>query len=162
MPSSALARVQPLAIALAGLCGCAAEGSLPTDGGVDAVAACPEAPQEWGRGGGLMLPGTNCVACHHPAGSARGSPFSVAGTVFRAPTCAAPVSGAKLVVTDGKNRRLELTSNEAGNFYSAMPLEPPLRIAVEVGGVRREMETLSPHGSCGACHPTDRRLGLVY
>jgi hypothetical protein len=103
-----------------------------------------------------MRPGENCQGCHGSGtGLEQGRTWSVAGTVFDS-FSAGPeegVGGAEVRLTDRNGRELSLTSNHAGNFYSAEALAFPLqRACVERNGevfcMRREV----PDGACNNCH----------
>jgi len=108
---------------------------------------------DWGRGGEWMFPGTDCLACHRAGGSAR-TLFSVAGTVFRDAACPEGVAGVVVEISDTGGKRIDLTSNEVGNFFSDQPLTPPLRIVVHDDASERRMLLMAPHGSCNqsSCH----------
>ncbi len=114
--------------------------------------------------GPLMMPGENCLECHG-GGALPGEPptiadpddarrWTIAGTVF--PLVSAGVKegvrGAKVHVRDADGRALTLSTNRAGNFYTAEPVRFPLRVSVEHGGIVREMEPDVPYGGCNACH----------
>jgi hypothetical protein len=114
--------------------------------------------------GPLMSPGENCLECHGGEGlpgealtvadpdSARR--WTLAGTVFPS-TDAAPgdgVRGAKVHVRDAGGKSFTLRTNQAGNFYSAEPVEFPLRVSVEHDGRTQEMEPDVPYGGCNGCH----------
>jgi hypothetical protein len=96
-----------------------------------------------------MNPGVDCVRCHTQAKdvalpSAPNAPglratslvFSAAGTVFKRPD--SPVTdGVENVTLRIRNALIpdagvELTSNTAGNFYTAEPLYPALGLSVEL------------------------------
>jgi hypothetical protein len=55
-------------------------------------------------------------------------------------------------VRDARGKSFTLETNRAGNFYSAEPVELPLRVAVEQGGRTHEMEPDAPYGGCNGCH----------
>jgi hypothetical protein len=112
--------------------------------------------------GPLMLPGENCLECHggsllpgEPATIAqpRTAPrWTVAGTVFESENGGSGVAGAKVHLTDALGATLTLETNLAGNFYTAEPLQFPLRAAVEYGGLLHDMEPDVPYGGCNGCH----------
>ncbi len=87
--------------------------------------------------------------------------LTAAGTVFESPTCPTGVEGATVRVEDAAGAVVELTTNAVGNFFTAAPLAPPLRLSVSLGGASRAMSAQSPSGSCGACHGFESALGLV-
>lgn len=112
------------------------------------VAACGE-PEN----GPLMKPGEDCMSCHAAGEEAASHSWSVAGTVFDA--SGAGLKGAKIEITDGDSRVHVLTSNAAGNFYSAESMKAPFQSAALRFDGRN---VFSPHepgklvGSCNACH----------
>jgi hypothetical protein len=110
-----------------------------------AVGAC--IPED----GPMMEPGRDCNDCH---GDGEAPRWTLSGTVYARPTAGEDegVRGARIHVTDRTGRRVTITSNEAGNFYTAESLHFPLRVAVERGG---ELETMDPEverGGCNGCH----------
>lgn len=112
------------------------------------VAACGE-PEN----GPLMNPGQDCMSCHAAGEEAASHSWSVAGTVFDA--SGNGLQGAKIEITDGDSRVHVLTSNAAGNFYTAESMKAPFQSAA----LRFDGRTaFSPHdpgklvGSCNACH----------
>jgi len=127
----------------------------------DDAYVCESDRLDWGRGGELMLPGTDCIECHRARASAPDSSFSVAGTVFVTERCPTPVEDVIIHVTDGSERSVELHSNEVGNFFSEERLEPPFLIAVEYDGEVVEMEYEVDSGSCNRCHAQGSDLGFV-
>jgi hypothetical protein len=124
--------------------------------------SCDADRLQWGLGGGLMLPGTDCLSCHRVGGSADDSVYSVAGTVFVDATCPEGVERAEVRVFDAGGREITLLTNAVGNFYTDEVLTPPLRTSVVVGGVETVMRTPFTNGSCAACHSEGSRLGFVY
>ena len=85
-----------------------------------------------------MRAGEDCLSCHGSGtGLEQGRTWSVAGTAFNS-FSAGPeegVGGVEVRLTDKNGRELSLTSNRAGNFYSAEPLAFPLqRACVERNG----------------------------
>jgi hypothetical protein len=84
----------------------------------------------------LMQPGHDCLTCHA---------FTVAGTVFNASGGGA--SGATVMVGG-----LTLTSNAAGNFYTASPVPFPAKVEISLGGGAKTMTSPAPDGRCNNCH----------
>lgn len=143
-----------LLLASSALVGCQEEAD-----GDDYV--CADDHLDWGWGGELMLPGTDCIECHRARSSAPDSAYSVAGTVFASATCPTAITDATIHVTDGNGRTVTLRSNQAGNFFSEQRLEPPFLFAVEHDGVLVEMQYPVESGSCNRCHAPGSALGLV-
>lgn len=118
--------------------------------------------------GPLMRPGDDCLRCH-----SEGSPYpqakhwTLGGTVYSQLDAGAEsgVAGAQIVVSDASGSEIErLTSNAAGNFYTATQLPAGFRVAVEYEGKSVEMPCPPPAGNCGACHsspPIGGPLGRV-
>jgi hypothetical protein len=111
-----------------------------------------------------MMPGSNCIDCHRAGGAADFHQFSVAGTVYASPDAGENdgVQGVEILVTDGAGRKLTLTSNGAGNFYTAEPLVAPIMVAAQWGQTRMFMAESPPAGvpdghtgvsvGCALCH----------
>ncbi len=81
-----------------------------------------------------MAPGSDCLACHGPAGLAV-TKFTAAGT-FPPANQAVTVGG------------FSTTTNAVGNFYLSNPITFPA--PASVGG--SSMEGGAPYGGCGRCH----------
>ena len=109
------------------------------------ASSCASAEGPW------MQPGSNCMDCHGP--SAHFS-WTAAGTVYPARDAPADQGRAHvhIEITDAQGKTLSLESNEVGNFYTAEPLELPLRVAARVGDQTVEMPTAAPTGACASCH----------
>jgi hypothetical protein len=99
----------------------------------------------------MMKPGQDCLTCHGSGGEAR---WHAAGTVYADARAAAGdgVQGAEVVITDAKGRRISLTTNGAGNFYTAETLVFPASVEVRRNGKASKMPTEVPQGSCNSCH----------
>jgi hypothetical protein len=122
-----------------------------------ALAACGgsgETTTDPTQPGPLMMPGDNCLRCHNPISDTGAPPWSAGGTVFPATDAKTTdgVMGAVVEITDAQGKVVKLTTNEAGNFYTAEALEAPLRVALTHDGKRIEMPVDAPAGSCNACH----------
>jgi hypothetical protein len=92
--------------------------------------------------GPLMAPGQDCLECHSGGGEARS--WTVAGTWTR---------GAHITVTDARGKTVPMRGNKVGNFYTAEPLTPPLRVSVD--GVEMSTTALKSglhYGGCNLCH----------
>jgi hypothetical protein len=97
-----------------------------------------------------------------------GLKWSAAGTVFRS-FDSAPDDGLRdtqVLITDSANKRLTLTANSVGNFYTAEPLQFPIFVEVQgTNGVRVRMNSQAPHGACNVCHndpPDQGAVGRVF
>lgn len=118
--------------------------------------------------GPTMRPGDNCLRCHNPLGQAATRPWSAAGTVF--PRLDADrnsgVPGVRVRIEDVDGGEVTtLVSNEAGNFYTDLPLPDPYFVSLEHDGERIAMPCAPPAGSCNACHspnPVGYAPGRIY
>ncbi|MFT3914972.1 MAG: hypothetical protein QM704_12900 [Anaeromyxobacteraceae bacterium] len=108
--------------------------------------------------GPLMEPGSDCLRCHGGGGGGgeeEGGPaWSFAGTVYPG---GKGVQGVTISVRDANGKTVSVRSNEAGNFYSAEKLQPPVTIWMSWGGAVRQMPALTGadvarFGRCNACH----------
>jgi hypothetical protein len=118
--------------------------------------------------------GQPCLACHGKYGG-EGPEMSVAGTVFATPNDDIPVANAKVILTDAAGKRVERTTNCAGNFHieseSFVP-QYPMRVELECplpdGTVRRAVmgTRVNREGSCAGCHdkgpPSPTSPGQVF
>lgn len=132
------------------------------------LAACGSSDESGEVTGPLMRPGEDCLSCHSE-GAGRGAPaWSLGGTVYASPDAKADegVSGVDVLVSDADGTLLEkLTTNAAGNFYSATPLPAGFRVALEHQGESIAMPCPPPAGLCNACHndpPIGQALGRLY
>jgi hypothetical protein len=114
--------------------------------------------------GPLMMPGEDCLECHG-GGALPGEPatiaapesarrWTIAGTVFavRDGPPDGGLRGAAVHVRDASGRAFTLRTNRAGNFYTAEPVDFPLRVRVEHAGAVHAMERDVPYGGCNGCH----------
>lgn len=112
--------------------------------------------------GPTMRPGWNCLSCHRENGMAAARPWSAGGTVFEeadSDPCDG-TEGVDVVFMDARGREIErVRTNAAGNFFTATPLPPGFRVAVERDGRRAMMPFPPPAGSCNACHSTSPIAG---
>ena len=98
-----------------------------------------------------MRPGQDCLSCHN---GDRAETWTVAGTVVSDPNAPvdAAIEGAQVIVTDANQTTLTLTTNSAGNFYTAEPLAFPIAVQIQRGTWRMQMAGSPPSGSCNSCH----------
>lgn len=103
-----------------------------------------------------MTPGQDCMQCHTANGLASARVWTVAGTVYADPL-AEPDGGllnAQILVMDHVGTQLTLLSNEAGNFYTAEPLVPPIQVEAQWGDHRMRMvEPPTAVQPCATCPP---------
>lgn len=101
----------------------------------------------------LMHPGYDCIGCHTSMGE--GPRFTVAGTVFAdlndGDDCFG-VAGATVVVTGSDGNAVEMTTNEAGNFFTTQPVATPFTAKVVYQGKERAMLSQQTNGACATCH----------
>ncbi len=122
------------------------------------VSLGPEAPGV--EEGPFHRYGQPCVACHGQY-EADEPEMSVGGTVFATPNEDIPVANAKVILTDADGKRIERTTNCAGNFYietgefvPAYPMRVELECPLPDGTVRRSVmgTRVNREGSCAGCH----------
>lgn len=118
--------------------------------------------------GPLHRPGQPCLACHDGEDPDLAA-FSVAGTVYIDDSATQPAANVRVILLDADDRRHELTSNCAGNFYvSPEQFRPryPLWTALELGVDRIEMQSpIGRDGSCAGCHALEAsttRTSAIY
>lgn len=111
-----------------------------------------------GDHGPLMAPGEDCMECH----GTKAKKWTAAGTLY-ATAEAEPNDGVKgfdIEVTDSLGETLTMTSNAAGNFYTAEELTPPFpHAAIEKDGVRHEAGMPMDSGACNSCHAIPPKYG---
>lgn len=131
-----------------------------------ATAACADPNQTEA----LRNLGDDCLSCHKPGGKAAKALFTLGGTVYRTasddPVPGLP--GARLAVTGADGRRLELATNEKGNFWSKDRVAFPVAVEVWREGVEAR-RSVGPgpcaHGACNDCHmrpPKGGAPGRIY
>jgi hypothetical protein len=118
--------------------------------------------------GPLMRPGWNCLSCHRSGGQAGEKLWSAGGTVYESAD-ADPCDGSPdvdVVFFDPSGAEIErVTTNAAGNFFTATPLPEDFRVGVERDGRMAMMPIPPPAGSCNACHsdpPVGEALGRIH
>jgi hypothetical protein len=101
----------------------------------------------------MMRPGDTCLksGCHLTGAET----FYIGGTVY--PTLHEPLncngkSGVQVVITPASGAAITLTTNSAGNFYSATKIATPYRAKVVVNGVEKAMMATQTNGDCNSCH----------
>ena len=136
-------------------------------GSLSLVAACADdgggaaAPPGDGVGptGPLMRPGQDCNQCHRPNNSFGAPVWTAGGTVLATTTGGGPIQGAVISITDADGKKVDLTSNAVGNFYTSTPLVVPYDITITYGGESRRMpfKDGKPNGSpnCNHCHAAE-------
>jgi len=101
---------------------------------------------------GLMKPGAACLECH---GRGRGERFTAAGTIYTKiddPNDCVGTTVARVIITGADKRSIELTPNEAGNFYTSLPIAMPYTAKLISGGKVVEMTAAQTTGDCNSCH----------
>lgn len=115
----------------------------------------------------IMDPGEECLSCHEAGAQADSRRWTIAGTVFSDPKALSSdgVQGAQVLVTDNVGRELTLTTNGAGNFYTAEPIVFPVQVSVQKGSTRIAMDGHPARGTCNSCHnqpPSDEAIGRIF
>ncbi len=102
-----------------------------------------------------MQPGQDCMSCHS-AGSGVSAPvWTIAGTLYAAPDApeTGGLAGAHVLIVDARGNSWTLTTNSAGNFYTAEAIAFPLaKVQAESNGTRMAMVSSPKSGSCNSCH----------
>lgn len=114
-----------------------------------------------------MRPGWNCLSCHRAGGRAAAKVWTAGGTVYEsadADRCDGS-PGVDVVFFDRDGIEIErVTTNAAGNFYTARELPEGFRVGVERDDRLAMMPIEPPAGSCNACHsdpPVGEALGRI-
>ena len=154
------AKDSPFGLAVIALATVLSLAAVGCGGGSDGLAA-------WEIPGPTMRPGWNCLAsgCHFPDKQPIPPDWGAAGTVFPNPTAALDdgLAGVTIRIHDAEDTRVELQSNEVGNFYTPVQLVGPLDVEIEKNGVIRKMPEQAPAGSCNFCHePTGVAGGRIF
>ncbi|MBM4367300.1 MAG: hypothetical protein FJ102_13900 [Deltaproteobacteria bacterium] len=100
----------------------------------------------------VMNPGQDCVACHR---SGEGPDYTLAGTVmgdYDDEDDCNGVEGVVVSILDADGKRMSLTTNAAGNFYTNDDFALPYTVSIEKDGATREMASEQDDGACNRCH----------
>ncbi len=142
---------------------CGSEEPLPTppesDGAFDGPSVCTSEQFRPLRSGenSRMTPGQPCIDCHRREGE--GPRYTVAGTIY--PTGHEPddcvgvdgrAAGITVEITDAAGNTLNLTPNEAGNFFTSQRLTFPITTKIISPDGERPMLTPFEDGDCNTCH----------
>ncbi len=116
-----------------------------------AVSSCEvEVPP---NGDGHHNPGQSCLmsGCHRAGG---GPAFTIGGTLYTDRSGNGVVGGATIVIVDGDGVTAKLITASNGNFWTDLPLAPPLLIRASMCPADLPMVSLSQSGDCnsGNCH----------
>jgi hypothetical protein len=123
---------------------------------VDAAPVPPDAeldcePLVDGLGTGYHNPGTACLDCHQ--GQQPSAPFfTLAGTVFKDAAGTLPARGATVIVVDGDGTVIKMPTQLNGNFWSSVPLAPPLTTVLSRCPDNIPMISNFVDGDCNSCH----------
>lgn len=108
--------------------------------------------------GPLHRPGQPCLLCHESMGPA--NRFTVAGTVFQAPSDRQPVGGVQVQLIDAARRSFVAYTNCVGSFsVTPAEYEPVLPLWVSLSGLGLHIDMESPmhkDGDCGFCHRSEK------
>lgn len=146
----------------------ACEPGVSLEAAPDAKAGC-EAPSDDGLAPtARMLPGRVCQACHVRGGQAGALAWTASGTIDARADARCNdegVEGVEVELLDEADRPLiVLTTNRAGNFFTAEPLPAVgIRARLRKQGRAREMTGLQGSAACASCHrPGGVAPGRVY
>jgi hypothetical protein len=144
------------------------EAPVRLDAAPDAVAGCESPTEDSLIPTARMLPGRVCQACHVRGGQAGGLEWTASGTVYArpdAPCNEGGLEGVQVELLDEMNRViLTLTTNRAGNFFTAEPIGAAgIRARLSKDGRVREMSGLQGTAACATCHrPGGIAPGRIY
>ena len=116
----------------------------------------------------LRNQGEACASCHKPDGKAPRALFTVGGTIFRSSDGEPRETGAggvAIELIDAAGRRVALTSNAAGNFWSKDPVSFPVQVSVRTlpeGAPRVGPPGRCAHGDCNQCHAYEQPRGPAH
>jgi hypothetical protein len=112
------------------------------------------------RAGPLHRPGQPCLLCHDAA-AGRGSPMSVAGTIYADEMTQNAVTEVSVKMVDAGGAVFTATTNCAGNFFvRTAEFAPRFPVWVTVSADGQSIDMESPfyrEGSCAACHTDPKR-----
>lgn len=116
--------------------------------------------------GPLMRAGENCLRCHQENGTAK-NVWTAAGTVYLHDQADREqgLAGVKVILQNPSGKTVTLFTNEAGNFFTAEPLEQGYSVRIEKEGKSMAMSSPPPAGSCNACHslpPVGNAPGRIF
>jgi hypothetical protein len=106
-------------------------------------------------GSGKHHPGEDCSTCHDSLGDRA---WTVAGTLFD--TTGNAVSGATIEVVDVNAQKLQLKTNDNGNFYTTTPVAMPLTVRASQCPSSSAMAGKVNAGSCNSCHDASNPIHL--
>ena len=135
-----------------------------TDGGGTPADDCDE-PVTAGLPSGNHNPGLSCIeaGCHAAGGG--GPTWTIAGTIYDAPTGGQALPGATIRIIDAAGKEIELVSAQNGNFYTLEPVTYPLQgpVASSCPDTRQMPDPVQQGGGgCNqaGCHDANRRVSL--
>ncbi len=107
--------------------------------------------------------GKNCLTSGCHAGNGE-EPFSLGGTIYTDADGADARVGATVKVVDANGRKVTLTSDQLGNFYTEKSMEAPFTITASYLGREVKMPSEASSGGCNAdgCHASGSSAGRVF
>ena len=148
--------------------GVACEATVSLDAAPDAKAGCEPPTEDELAPTARMLPGRVCQACHVPGGQAGAIAWTASGTIYSQADARCNdegLEGVEVELLDESDRTLiVLTTNRAGNFFTAEPLAAVgIRARLRKEGRVREMMGLQGSAACASCHrPGGAAPGRIY
>jgi hypothetical protein len=125
------------------------------------------APQEHasgrnnGPGHGTHHPGEECGACHSPGMRAEAYPWTMAGTLYSDRAGQAVRKNGEIIIQDRQGNVISMTANEAGNFWTDMPIASDPYAVSSHGGTTEKLYTEDDEGNLvQPADPDDPRTWL--
>ena len=126
-------------------------------GGADAGNGCID--KQASPGSGHHNAGQDCMnGCHNHG-------FTIAGTVYAAVNGGTPVVGATVHVVDANGQKLDIVTQDNGNFYTSTPVAYPITVlATECPNIQPMTATVAGPGPTGCnksgCHSSGNYIHL--
>jgi hypothetical protein len=109
-------------------------------------------------GDGHHNPGQDCMNNCHNHG------FTFAGTLYNSTGGTSPVVGAHIVVTDANNQKIDIYSQQNGNFYTSAAVTFPLTVLATSCPDIQHMtaQVVAGGGGCNSCHLAGGDGGIMH
>ncbi|HUS65510.1 MAG TPA: hypothetical protein VMZ28_13255 [Kofleriaceae bacterium] len=107
---------------------------------------------------GHHFAGADCGNCH--LNGPNPPKWTVSGTVYDSAGGANAIAGATITVTDANGQVLKLITALNGNFWTATPVVPPLKVKASRCPNIQNMVAPASEGHCNGCHGPGARIHL--